>query len=153
MIKINVFSEEKAWSKRLKNQDLFFKKICKAFPRRYQFLNKKVSFNLMLSNNRNIKKLNRIFRNKNKSTDILSFPFDKKKNINNQNYLGDIIISYNYMDKPKSKNLRAFKQKVAKTFIHGFLHLLGYDHIKNYDYKKMIKEEEKLFKAVISKIN
>jgi probable rRNA maturation factor len=57
------------------------------------------------------------------------------------------------MDKPKSKNFKTFKQKVAKTFIHGFLHLLGYDHIKNYDYKKMIKEEEKLFKAVISKIN
>ena len=106
----------------------------------------------MLSNNKNIKRLNKNFRSKNKSTDILSFPIDKK-NKYNQSYLGDIIISYNYMDKPKSKNLRAFKQKVTKTFIHGFLHLLGYDHIKNYDYKKMIKEEEKLFKAVISKIN
>ena len=107
----------------------------------------------MLSNNKNIKRLNKNFRNKNKSTDILSFPFGKKKNRNNQNYLGDIIISYNYMDKPKSKNLRVFKQKVARTFIHGFLHLLGYDHVNNNDYKKMIKQEEKLFKAVISKIN
>ena len=107
----------------------------------------------MLSNNKNIKRLNKNFRNKNKSTDILSFPFDKKKNRNNQNYLGDIIISYNYMDKPKSKNLRVFKQKVARTFIHGFLHLLGYDNVNNNDYKKMIKQEEKLFKAVISKIN
>ena len=107
----------------------------------------------MLSNNKNIKRLNKNFRNKNKSTDILSFPFDKKENRHNQNYLGDIIISYNYMDKPKFKNLRVFKQKVAKTFIHGFLHLLGYDHIKNNDYTKMIKEEEKLFKSVISKID
>tara|TARA_A100001011_G_scaffold370342_1_gene426520 strand:- start:544 stop:717 length:174 start_codon:yes stop_codon:yes gene_type:complete len=57
------------------------------------------------------------------------------------------------MDKPKSKNLRVFKQKVARTFIHGFLHLLGYDHVNDNDYKKMIKQEEKLFKAVISKIN
>ena len=112
-----------------------------------------MSISLMLSNNKNIKRLNKNFRNKNKSTDILSFPFSKKKNRYNQNYLGDIIISYNYMDKPKLKNLRVFKQKVAKTFIHGFLHLLGYDHIKNNDYKKMIREEEKLFKAVISKIN
>ena len=153
MIKINVFSEERAWSKRLKKKEIFFKKICNSFPKKYKFYKKNISISLMLSNNKNIKRLNKNFRNKNKSTDILSFPFDKKKNINNQNYLGDIIISYNYMDKPKSKNLRAFKQKVAKTFIHGFLHLLGYDHIKNYDYKKMIKEEEKLFKAVISKIN
>ena len=153
MIKINVFSEERAWSKRLKKKEIFFKKICKSFPKKYKFHKKNISISLMLSNNKNIKRLNKNFRNKNKSTDILSFPFDKKKNINNQNYLGDIIISYNYMDKPKSKNLRVFKQKVARTFIHGFLHLLGYDHVNDNDYKKMIKQEEKLFKAVISKIN
>ena len=153
MIKVNVFSEERAWSKRLKKKEIFFNKICRFFPKKYKFHNKNMSISLMLSNNKNIKRLNKNFRNKNKSTDILSFPFSKKKNRYNQNYLGDIIISYNYMDKPKLKNLRVFKQKVAKTFIHGFLHLLGYDHIKNYDYKKMIKEEEKLFKAVISKIN
>ena len=153
MIKINVFSEEKAWSQRLKNKETFFKKICSSFPKKYKFQNKNVSISLMLSNNKNIKRLNKNFRNKNKSTDILSFPFDKKENRRNQNYLGDIIISYDYMDKPKLKNLRVFKQKVAKTFIHGFLHLLGYDHIKNNDYKKMIKEEEKLFKFVISKID
>ena len=54
MISINVFSEEKAWSKRLKNKDIFFKKICKAFPKKYKFLNKKVTFTLLLSNNKNI---------------------------------------------------------------------------------------------------
>ena len=78
MIKVNVFSDEKAWSKRLQNNNLFFKKVCKLFPKKYQFLNKKVSFNLMLSNNKSIKKLNKIFRNKNKSTDVLSFPSKKK---------------------------------------------------------------------------
>ena len=67
MISVNVFSEEKAWSKKLKNKDLFFKKICKAFPKKYKFLNKNVSFTLLLSNNRNIKKLNKIFRKKNKN--------------------------------------------------------------------------------------
>ena len=43
MISVNVFSEEKAWSKRLKNRDIFFKNICKAFPKKYKFLNKKVT--------------------------------------------------------------------------------------------------------------
>ena len=66
MISINVFSEEKAWSKRLKNKDIFFKKICKAFPKKYKFLNKKVTLTLLLSNNQNIKKLNKVFRKKNK---------------------------------------------------------------------------------------
>ena len=153
MININVFSEEKAWSKRLKNKDIFFKKICKAFPKKYKFLNKKVTFTLLLSNNKNIKKLNKVFRKKNKSTDILSFPLDKKIKIKKNTYLGDIIISYNYLDKPKSQDLKSFKEKVAKILIHGFLHLLGFDHKKNKDYFKMLKEENLLFKSVQSKIN
>jgi len=153
MISINVFSEEKAWSKRLKNKDIFFKKICKAFPKKYKFLNKKVTFTLLLSNNKNIKKLNKVFRKKNKSTDILSFPLDKKIKFSKNTYLGDIIISYNYLDKPRSQDLKSFKEKVTKIFIHGFLHLLGFDHKKNKDYSKMLKEENLLFKSVQSKIN
>ncbi len=153
MISINVFSEEKAWSKRLKNKDIFFKKISKAFPKKYKFLNKKVTLTLLLSNNKNIKKLNKLFRKKNKSTDILSFPLDKKIKISKNTYLGDIIISYNYLDKPRSQNLKSFKEKVTKLFIHGFLHLLGFDHKKNKDYSKMLKEENLLFKSVKSKIN
>ena len=153
MISINVFSEEKAWSKRLKNKDIFFKKICKAFPKKYKFLNKKVTFTLLLSNNKNIKKLNKVFRKKNKSTDILSFPLDKKIKIKKNTYLGDIIISYNYLDKPRSQDLKSFKEKVVKILIHGFLHLLGFDHKKNKDYSKMLKEENLIFKSVQSKIN
>ena len=153
MININVFSEEKAWSKKLKNKDIFFKKLCKAFPKKYKFLNKKVTFTLLLSNNKNIKKLNKIFRKKNKSTDILSFPLYKKIKIKKNTYLGDIIISYNYLDKPRSQDLKSFKEKVAKLLIHGFLHLLGFDHKKNKDYSKMLKEENLLFKSIQSKIN
>ena len=153
MIKVNVFSEEKAWSKRLKNTNLFFKKICKAFPKRYQFSNKKISFSLLLSNNKNIKKLNKVFRRKNKSTDILSFPTNKRISISNNTYLGDIIISYDYLDKPKLQDSKLFKEKVIKIFIHGFLHLLGFDHKKNKNYLKMLREENFLYKHLKSKIN
>ena len=153
MISINVFSEEKAWSKRLKNKDIFFKKICKAFPKKYKFLNKKVTFTVLLSNNKNIKTLNKVFRKKNKSTDILSFPLNKKIKSSKNTYLGDIIISYNYLDKPRSQNLKSFKEKVIKILIHGFLHLLGFDHKKNKDYYKMLREENLLFKSVKLKIN
>ena len=73
--------------------------------------------------------------------------------ISNKTYIGDIIISYNFMDKPKSQKLKAFKEKVIKTFIHGFLHLLSFDHIKNKDYIKMLKEEDIIYQSVISKIN
>ena len=153
MININVFSEEKAWLKRLKNKDLFFKKVCKAFPKKYRFSNKKVSFSLLLSNNKNIKRLNKNFRNKNKSTDILSFPSSNKTKISKNTYLGDIIISYEYLDKPKSQDLKLFEEKVLKLFIHGFLHLLGFDHKKNNDYFKMLREEDILYKHIKSKLN
>ena len=152
MINISVFSEERAWSKRLGNKDLFFQKICNAFPKKYKFLNKKVCFTLLLSNNKNTKKLNKLFKKKNKPTDILSFPLIKKVRISKQIYLGDIIISFNFINKPKSLNRKLFKEKVTKIFIHGFLHLLGFDHKKNRDYLKMLKEEGRIYKSVISKI-
>ena len=153
MINIDVFSNEKAWAKKLKKKELFFNKICKAFPKKYKFQNKKVSFSLLLSNNKKIKKLNKDFRNKNKSTDILSFPANKKIRISKQTYIGDIIISYNFIDKPKTQQMKLFKEKLIKTFIHGFLHLLGFDHINNKDYKKMFKEEQRIYRSVISKLD
>jgi probable rRNA maturation factor len=152
MIDVDVFSEEKAWSKKLKNKDIFFNRICRSFPKKYKFINKKINFSLLLSNNKNIKKLNKVFRNKNKPTDILSFPTSKKIRIKKEIYIGDIIISFNFINKPKSQSSKFFKAKLIKTFIHGFLHLLNFDHVKNKDYKKMLKEEKLLYQSVISKI-
>ena len=153
MISVDVVSEEKAWSKKLKKKELFFKKICRLFPKKYKFLQKKISFTLLLSNNKSIKKLNKSFRNKDKPTDILSFPSNKKLKKIKENYIGDIIISYNFIDKPKSQSFKFFKEKLIKTFIHGFLHLLNFDHIKDKDYIKILKEEELIYKSVISKLN
>ena len=153
MININVFSDEKDWAKRLKKKELFFKKICKSFPKKYQFLNKKVSLTLLLSNNKKTKKLNKDFRNKNSTTDILSFPFNEKNKISKRTYIGDIIISYNFVDRPRSQNLKIFKDKLIRIFIHGFLHLLNFDHKKNKDYKIMLKEEDFIYQSVISKLN
>ncbi len=130
MISVEVFSEEKAWSKKLKKKEFFFKEICNFFPKKYRFPNKKITLSLLLSNNKCIKKLNKNFRNKNKPTDILSFPLAKKISITKSTYIGDIIISYNFINKPKSQNIKNFKEKVVKTFIHGYLHLLGFDPYK-----------------------
>ena len=153
MISIEVVSEDKNWSKKIKKTEFFFKSICKSFPKKYQFINKKIALTLLLSNNRSIKKLNEKFRNKNKPTDILSFPFERKIKIKKKSYLGDIVISYNFMDTPKNQKINFFKDKVIKTFIHGFLHLLSFDHVKLRDYKKMLKEEKNIYQSVIKKIN
>ena len=66
--------------------------------------------------------------------------------------MGDIIISYEFMNRPKEINITEFKKKVAKIFIHGFLHLKGYDHRKNKDFNLMQKEEVKLYNLVKNKI-
>ena len=153
MINVDVFSDEKAWSTKLKKKQIFFDKVCKAFPQKYKFSSKKISFSLMLSNNKKIKKLNKKFRNKDKPTDILSFPFRKKIKMNKKTYIGDIVISYNFINKPKTQKKEIFREKLIKIFIHGFLHLLNFDHKKNTDYKKMLKEEKRIFKSVILKIN
>ena len=152
MINIEVFSEEKAWSRRIKNKNIFFDKICKSFPQKYKFKKKKISLSLLLSNNKSIKRINKYFRNKNKPTDVLSFPLNTKSKIKKRTYIGDIIISYNFIDKPKTQNFKLFQEKLIKTFIHGFLHLLNFDHKKNVDYKKMLKEEKNIYQSVISKI-
>ena len=153
MIKVNVLSEEKAWSKKIKKSQKFFDNICKKFPKKFRFLNKRAYLTLLLSNNKRIKDLNRKFRNKNKHTDILSFPFEQKKRNLKDIYLGDIIISFNYMNKPKNLNLKEFKQKTIKIFIHGFLHLIGYNHIKEKDYKKMFNMEQKVFSSIEKLLN
>ncbi len=153
MIKVNVFSEEKSWNERIKNKDFFFNNICKCFPKKYKFINKKINLSVLLSNNKNIKKLNNQFRKKNKSTDILSFPMDDYKKEKKTNYLGDIIISFNYINSPKNISKIQFKEKLTKIFIHGFLHLLGFDHLKDKDFKKMLIEEKKIFEQVKRKLS
>jgi len=152
MINIDVVSDSNLWRGKIKKKDLFFNSLISFFPKKYKFIGKKLNLTILLSNNKNIKKLNKDFRKKNIPTDVLSFPFQKKLNLKKHNYLGDIVISYEFMNKPKKLNNLAFKEKVIKIFIHGFLHLLGFDHIRLKDFKDMIKEEEKIFEFIKIKI-
>ena len=152
MISVDILSDNKFWNKKLKKAPLFFNILLSYFPKRYQFKNKKINFSVLLSNNKNIKKLNKKFRNKNTPTDVLSFPLEKKLSLKKNIYLGDIIISYEFMNKPKSLSSLEFKKKTTKIFIHGFLHLLGYDHIKFKDFKSMNKEEIKIYNIINKKI-
>jgi len=147
MISVNVLVDHKKWKKSLNKPQLFFDKILRRFPKKYFYSNKKVNFTLLLSNNTNIKKLNYKFRKKNNHTDVLSFPSfiktDLKKEFKKKEiYLGDIIISYQYIF-PNKKNFI-----LEMTFIHGFLHLLGFDHKKIKDFKIMNKEENKILNSI-----
>ncbi len=151
MIKAEVIIDNTAWIKKIKNISQLFNRILKNFPKKYSKKNEKTILTVLLSNNSKIKILNKTFRKKNKPTDILSFPIKKKIN-KKFFYLGDIIISYEFMNRPKEINIAEFKKKVAKIFIHGFLHLKGFDHKKNKDFNLMQKEELNLYNLVKNKI-
>ena len=91
MIKVNVLTEEKSWSKKIKKKEIFFDQLCRHFPKKFKFINKRVYLRLLLSNNRNIKRLNKKFRKKDKHTDVLSFPLQKKLKNFKEFYLGDVL--------------------------------------------------------------
>ena len=79
MIESEVLVESKNWKKIIKNPSRLISNSLKKFPDEYKFNKKKVQITVLLTNNKRIKFLNKRFRKKNKSTDILSFPFFEKK--------------------------------------------------------------------------
>ena len=87
MIKVEVVVDNDKWKKKIKSINLFFNKVLNSFPKKYKYKKKKVIFSLFLSDNKRIKKLNKEFRNKNKPTDVLSFPLHSEIN-NKYFYLG-----------------------------------------------------------------
>ena len=151
MIKVNVEINNKSWNKKIKNPKKYFLEKLKRISNRIHFLNKKnITFTILLTNSFNMKKLNKKFRKINKATDVLSFPsftlknlkLEKKKN----SYIGDIAVSYEIINSRAKKNI--FMKEFDKVWIHGFLHLIGYDHIKNKDYIKMHKVEKRILNSI-----
>ena len=147
MIKIDVFVKNRNWNRYLSNPSIYLKSKAKHLNNSIKFIkNKKINFSVLLAGNKEVKKLNKKFRKKNKTTDVLSFPFYnyseirklKAKNI----YLGDVILNFYKIDK---KN---FKDNFNKLWIHGLLHLLGYKHSKNKDYYKMNKLEKIILRKI-----
>ena len=148
MIKANIVLDEKTWKKKLNKPHIYFKKKLNKLSRFSNFKNKNQEFTVMLTNNRKMKDLNSKFRNKNVSTDVLSFPLKVK--LKNKIYLGDIAISFEIIN--KRAKLSSFDLELDKMWIHGYLHLLGHDHKKNKDYYLMMKQENLIFKK-LNKIN
>ena len=139
MIKINVILNNIIWKKYLKNPHSFIEKKIQLLNKKNKLYKKKTLIcSLLLSGSPEIKKLNNKFRNKNKSTDILSFPFYEKEQLNKiikknkEVYIGDIIINLNKIKNRQNKD--KFKEELNKLWIHGLLHLFGYQHKKNQDF-------------------
>ena len=114
---------------------------------------------ITLTNPENIQTLNKQYRNIDKPTDVLSFPmFEKNElqellknsaNVNMQDILGDIIISIPKVKEQAVEYGHSFERELAYMLVHGFYHLMGYDHIEEEDKMQMRKKEEN----VLSKLN
>ncbi|NSW73992.1 rRNA maturation RNase YbeY [bacterium] len=94
-----------------------------------------------------MKKINNEYRQKNTSTDVLSFNYKNSSN----NILGEILISMNYCKKNILKNKNSLSKEVIILSIHGILHLLGYDHDNLKNEKIMFELQEKLYSEYRSK--
>ena len=153
MIKINVITNNFNWYRFIKIPNNYIERKIKKLNFKNKNYKKNIIFcTLLLSNAKAIKKLNSKFRKKNKSTDVLSFPYNKiknlKKKIKNEKeiYLGDIIINLNKIR--SKKNIKNFKLEFDKLWIHGLVHLFGYDHKKEKDYRKMNQVEKNYLKYI-----
>ena len=142
MIKANIILDNYQWKRNIKDPINYFKIKLRKLSKISTFKKKRHEFSILLTNNKKMKSLNFKFRKKNKPTDVLSFP---AQNIIRRNiYIGDIAISYEIIKK-RSKDSNFFLE-FDKMWIHGYLHLTGYNHKKLKEFKKMTKKENLVLK-------
>ena len=115
--------------------------------------NSKLSITITLTTPENIQKINKEYRNIDKATDVLSFPmFEKdelsekveKKDFAYEDILGDIVISIERVEQQAKEYEHSFEREFSYMLVHGFYHLLGYDHIQEEDKIIMRTKEEKI---------
>lgn len=114
---------------------------------------KNLYINIVLTTPKNIRKMNKEYRNVDKETDVLSFPmFEKSEieniDISNPYILGDIVISIEQVKKQAIEYEHSFERELSYMIVHGFYHLLGHDHIKDIDKKQMRKKEENILEQL-----
>ena len=142
MIKANIIIDNYKWKSRIKNPSYYFKKRLKELSKTINIKNKSQEFSILLTDNKKMKGLNYKFRKKNKPTDVLSFPI--KVILRKKFYIGDIAISFEIINKRSKKS--NFLDEFDKSWVHGYLHLVGYDHKKIKDFKKMNNKETLILK-------
>ena len=132
MIKVNVEVNNKSWHKKINNPKRYFSKKLKKISEIVKFFEgKNITFTILLTSSLNMKKLNKKFRNQNKSTDVLSFPFLSSNNLKfikqKKLYIGDMATSYEIINFRAKKN--NFLLEFDKAWVHGLLHLIGYNPV------------------------
>ena len=155
MVKVNLVIEHKSWKSRYPKVNLFLKKSIKKILLSI-FPSRAIAFeiSILLTGSKNMKNLNKKFRKINKDTDILSFPAEEKNffkkdfKLKKKLYLGDIALSYQYIEAIIKKQNISFDNYFKKMLVHGVLHLIGHEHDSFKKYKKMNLLEQKIIRTI-----
>ena len=107
---------------------------------------KNIDLTLLLTQDEQIRELNREYRGMDKPTDVLSFPANEKDPDTGRVYLGDVILSIPRAGEIAKEMNHPLEEEVQLLTVHGILHLLGYDHIKNKDKIKMWKVQSEILR-------
>ena len=151
MIKINYNVDEIQWNK---NFPYFKKYISKTVNETFNVIDvgitQNISITFFLTSNKKIKELNFKYRLEDQSTNVLSFPM--QSTYNDDFILGDIALANQTLLKEAIELKMAKYDYLCKITIHGMLHLLGYDHKTEKQYKQMRKFENLIYNAVKLKL-
>lgn len=123
------------------------KKVLKKCFEIEKLANKNLYVNVVLTNAKNIKSINKEHRGIDKETDVLSFPMFEKNEVanldnTNEDILGDMVISIERVEEQAKEYGHSFERELAYMVVHSFYHLLGYDHMTEEDKKEMREKEE-----------
>lgn len=133
-------------------EELIEKVLTKCFEEEH-LENSHLCITVTLTNPENIRKINKEYRNIDRATDVLSFPMFEKEELDekikendfeHEDMLGDIIISIERVEEQAKEYGHSFERELSYMLVHGFYHLMGYDHIKEEDKLKMRPKEEKV---------
>jgi probable rRNA maturation factor len=136
-----------------KEYEAIIKKVIEQCFKEEKIENSKLYITITLTNPNTIKGINKEYRNIDRATDVLSFPmFEKseleekikKQDFEHEDVLGDIIISIEKVEEQAKEYGHSFERELSYMVVHGFYHLMGYDHIEEEDKKKMRPKEEKI---------
>lgn len=141
-----------------KEYEKIIKRVVEQCFKEEGLLDSKLYISITLTNLENIRKINNEFRNIDRETDVLSFPmFEKQeldemiknKDFKHEDVLGDIVISIKRVEEQAEEYGHSFEREFSYMLVHGFYHLMGYDHIKEEDKLVMRPKEEN----VLDKLN
>ena len=133
------------------------KKVLEQCFKEEKLENSKLYITITLTNSENIRKINKEYRNIDKATDVLSFPMYEKEELEekiakqhyeHEDVLGDIVISIEKVEEQAKEYGHGFERELSYMIVHGFYHLMGYDHIEEEDKKKMRPKEEKILNTL-----